>query len=172
MAAVDPVIRGVAVSVAPSRLPPHLDRDDLIAQARVATLRAIRTYRGDPDALSDYVAVVARNAVRRTLRDAYRGKRGVRTTIGGAAAETAMAVVPDPTPGPVEEAIRSEQRAWLSWLLERLPPKDREIVRSYYCLGETDAEIAARLGCRRATVTGRRLDSVARLKHLVGSQDV
>ena len=171
MAAVDPVIRGVAVSVAPSRLPPHLDRDDLVAEARMAALRAVRAYRGGPEALTDYLAVSCRNAVLKALRDTYRIKRGVRETYGGAPAEAALAAARGPTPTPLESLEQDERFRRLLDLLDRLAPKDREIISAYYLRGETDAEIAARLGYRRVTVTGRRLDALARLRTLLETQD-
>ena len=154
------VIRGVVRRHAPRQLPPHLDHDDLVAEARRAALRCADLYCPTYDgSWEGYVAKAATNAIRMLLRSTRTRKR--RGPLDGSPAAQHQALnVPDPAPNPREAAEHAELRE----LLDTIPEPGRTVLQRSYLYGDTDACIAARLGIHRDRVAEHRAAGLAALR--------
>lgn len=81
----------------------------------------------------------------------------------------AQAPVVDPAPGPLAQAAQREQWLRLGELIDRLPPRQREVLRQRVFEGKRFRDIAADLECPLNTALARMHEGVKRLRLLWGS---
>jgi RNA polymerase sigma-70 factor (ECF subfamily) len=109
---------------------------------RIALERLRRRGLAAPDRLAGFLHGIARK-----LALAERRKRVRRRTD---AVEEEMEASEDPSPGPLETAIASQERRLLEGLIGRLPvDRDRQLLRRYYVAEEDGERICAELGLDR-----------------------
>jgi len=73
----------------------------------------------------------------------------------------------DAAPSPEAAALEAERRGELLAALERLPPRDRDVLACRYLLELSEEETAGVLGVRKGTVKSRTARALARLREEV-----
>lgn len=157
-----------AFHVARRRLPglPQADAEDVAVMAirdaaawvdRVGTFEELRA--------------LARCVAHRRAIDLVRGRHAARRGAGLAVAgqEEDAASLPDPSPGPWEDADLVELARWLQGLADALPPIERALLVGHYAEGRTHAELAAALGVARPTVGVRLHRALGRVRRLLAA---
>ena len=139
------------------------DAEDAAQEAFVKAYYALPRFRSGASFRPWLLRIVA-NEARNRLRSAGRREAlavrfetdragGLSGTSGGAASS------------PEVLALGEEERRTLSEAIERLEPRDREVIALRYFLELSEAEMAAALGCAKGTVKSRLSRAVARLRN-------
>jgi RNA polymerase sigma-70 factor, ECF subfamily len=142
--------------------------DDLTQVVFLRAHAARRSYEqrvaGDDDALVAWFCAIARNTAINFLRGSYRERLQF-----GADAERSLADAQDDAGDPemaiVGRVALEERRARVRDAIERLPQRQREVVRLHKLEGVPLAEVARRLGVRDVAVRVRAHRAYENLRH-------
>jgi RNA polymerase sigma-70 factor (ECF subfamily) len=128
-------------------------------------VRALERLNGvDPEHLRGWLFTVAyHQAMLLRRREASRNRR-----LRPVAVQPETVQAPDPLPGPVDQAERSDERQRLRNLLDQLPAPQREVIRQRVYEGKKFREIAESVGCPLNTALARMHEGLKRLRLLWG----
>lgn len=143
------------------------DRQEALDLAQETFVRAYRLL-GSFDQTRPFGPWIARVAVRVAV-SAY--QRRYAPTVPLAVAQDSERILPDPTPGPEQQALAAEQSAALRQALARLPAHYRAVIELRHFQELTYEEIAATLGIPLSDVKSHLFRARRRLREtLDGSQ--
>jgi RNA polymerase sigma-70 factor (ECF subfamily) len=134
--------------------------DDVAQEICIALLGALPRYRDAGRPFAAFVYGIAAHKVADAQRAAGRSAT--------AAPVESLAVEPDPTPGPEQQAVRTDLGRRLTALLARLPEVHREIVLLRVAAGLSAEEVGAVVGMSPAAVRVTQSRALAKLRTLAG----
>lgn len=134
--------------------------DDVAQDVCLALLRAVPRYRDEGRPFAAFVYGIAAHKVADAQRAAVRDAE--------ATPVDALADRPDPTPGPEQEAVRTDVARRLSGLLAQLPEPQREIILLRVAVGLPADEVGAIVGMSAPAVRVAQSRALARLRTLAG----
>jgi RNA polymerase sigma factor (sigma-70 family) len=140
------------------------EAEEAAQEAFVKAWRALGRFRPGAPFRPWLLAIVAREA-------GTRRRSATRRAAWTARAAQDERWVPPSADAPTEVAVLQRERtATLLAALERLDPRDREVVELRHVLGLSERETAAVLGCRPGTVKSRLSRALERLRIDLGEQ--
>jgi RNA polymerase sigma factor (sigma-70 family) len=144
-------------------LPPSFDLDDLFAEGYAALLQAATRYRPREHGGAPFSAY-ARPRIRGAILDSVTGRHYRENTGGEIDAETLAGA-----PSNVEEMIdRNRRLERVERAIERLPPRQAEVIREYYSADAPGLRIVARrLHTSFGTVWQLHAEAIRELRELL-----
>ena len=140
------------------------DADDVVQEAFVKAFRGLPKFRaGEP--FAPWLLSIVANETKNLLRSRHRRNA---LTLRLSALEP-DAATPDT---PFDEAVASERRARLLAAVNALPDRERQALICRYFLDLSEAETAQVLRWPLGSVKSRTSRALARLRELVGPEDV
>ena len=159
-------LRGVALQAARSLVGSHADAQDMTQEAFLKAYRSRESY--DPAQPSlPWFHRILRNTCFSHLRKRG-GRRNVSLQVTGADGEPrALEVTDEAAPRPSDRLLEEERRAHFDEALERLSPRDREILVLRHHQELKYSEIATALEIPQGTVMSRLFHARKRLKAIL-----
>ena len=153
-----------------TRVPAHVNRDDLLSAGYAALVHAARGYddeRGVP--FARFAAARVRGALLDELRGLDWASRSVRQravvfSLQGFATVGADDMVTEPGAGPEELLIRRERLGYLRDAIDALPERLRAVVQGYFFEERPMARIAEELGVTESRVSQLRAEALTLLR--------
>lgn len=154
-----PMIRYIIAGI----LPQQTDREECLNDVCMQIWNHIHTFDPTKGRLSTWLTAIARNAARNRLRVQQR-QQGREEEIDP--------TMPDPAPGPEEQALRKERAERIRDAVRQLSPAEQTLFyRKYYYLQSTE-RIAAEMGLTPRGVEGRLRRLRLRLRKLLGGEQL
>jgi RNA polymerase sigma factor for flagellar operon FliA len=164
------------------RVPPSVQRDDLVASGTIGLMDALAKHAGARGAAFEwYARVRIRGAILDELRRqdwlSRRARARACDPAGGAVLPTIVAV--DDLRGPpnaleacdVDLVERHSERAALSRAVARLPARERSVIEMHYVLGIQFKEIAETFGVSLPRVSQLHARAISMLRELLQADD-
>jgi RNA polymerase sigma-70 factor (ECF subfamily) len=144
-----------------------LDAHDLAQRVLLAAARLEELLQQlGEERMARYLTKILKHEFADAVREHAQEKRDVARQRPLLAAHTKS--LSDQRPSPAEQAERNELLDRAKSVLPALPPAQREVVSAHFFEGLSLADVAARRGCARATVTIRFRQGMANLKERLG----
>jgi RNA polymerase sigma-70 factor, ECF subfamily len=133
--------------------------DDVVQEAFISVWRSARTYRPERGEVVGWLYTIARNA-------GYQAARRRQAQWLGDPPDR-----PDPSPTPDDETAAKLEAFHLHVCIERLPPREREIIELAYLKGMSQSEIATELGMPLGTVKTRNRAALVHLTEILEREE-
>lgn len=133
--------------------------DDVVQEAFISVWRSARTYRPERGPVVGWLYVIARNA-------GYAAARRRQAQWLGDVPDR-----PDPSPTPDDQTAAKLEAFQLHVCIERLPPKEREIIELAYLQGMSQSEIAVELQMPLGTVKTRNRAALMHLAEILEREE-
>lgn len=160
------------------RVPPSVQRDDLIAAGTIGLMDALARHQGERDVQFEwYARVRIRGAIVDELRQQDWLSRRARARASGSAGRAVVptVVAVDDLGGPSRELEPRDvdlfehhsERVALSHAIKRLPARERSVIEQHYLDGIQFKEIAETFGVSLPRVSQLHARAIARLRELL-----
>lgn len=165
-----PQVRKIAGFVGRTNLPQGIDLDDLIAAGHVGLLQAVDRFQPERGLK---LATYCEHRIRGEMLDMIRarcGRRGQRTRISVPKDDLFYESVRCPAHTPEQLSSTRSTRARLEWAMEKLPKRQRDVVRLIFFEELMGPAVALQLDIHESRVSQLKRDALAHLRDLLATK--